>query len=194
MKTSAVIYVFGLALPALAQELAPSPTQSIGCEPHGDHWHCEGPRPAPAPTSEPTTEIEPPSAVITTTATIPPGGDEHTESPGTGTGTGTSARDPGPSPTESIGCEPHGDHWHCEAPRPAETSRVHQTETSAPEPPVEYTLTTETTTAASGAASGTGAFTTATGSPSSIVTAGAAGGRGLNAGSLLGLAALAALV
>jgi hypothetical protein len=23
--------------------LAPSPTESIGCEPHGDHWHCEGP-------------------------------------------------------------------------------------------------------------------------------------------------------
>lgn len=27
--------------------------------------------------------------------------------------------DPGPSPTESVGCEPHGDHWHCEG--PAET-------------------------------------------------------------------------
>lgn len=22
--------------------LAPSPTESYGCEPHGDHWHCEG--------------------------------------------------------------------------------------------------------------------------------------------------------
>ncbi len=23
--------------------LKPSPTESYGCEPHGDHWHCEGP-------------------------------------------------------------------------------------------------------------------------------------------------------
>lgn len=22
---------------------APSPTESVGCEPHGDHWHCDGP-------------------------------------------------------------------------------------------------------------------------------------------------------
>jgi hypothetical protein len=22
--------------------LAPSPTESFGCEPHGDHWHCDG--------------------------------------------------------------------------------------------------------------------------------------------------------
>lgn len=21
----------------------PSPTESSGCEPHGDHWHCDGP-------------------------------------------------------------------------------------------------------------------------------------------------------
>ena len=21
----------------------PSPSQSVGCEPHGDHWHCDGP-------------------------------------------------------------------------------------------------------------------------------------------------------
>lgn len=21
----------------------PSPTESTGCEPHGDHWHCDGP-------------------------------------------------------------------------------------------------------------------------------------------------------
>ena len=25
------------------------------------------------------------------------------------------SEDPGPSPTESKGCEPHGDHWHCGA-------------------------------------------------------------------------------
>ena len=22
----------------------PSPTESVGCHPHGDHWHCDGPR------------------------------------------------------------------------------------------------------------------------------------------------------
>ncbi|KKZ60855.1 hypothetical protein EMCG_04446 [[Emmonsia] crescens] len=38
----------------------PSPTQSIGCEPHGDHWHCDGPR---TPTDVPTT-----STTATTTA------------------------------------------------------------------------------------------------------------------------------
>lgn len=23
--------------------LPPSPTESVGCHPHGDHWHCDGP-------------------------------------------------------------------------------------------------------------------------------------------------------
>ncbi|KAF2436935.1 zincin [Tothia fuscella] len=31
-----------------AAGLAPSPTASIGCSPHGDHWHCEGPAPTSA--------------------------------------------------------------------------------------------------------------------------------------------------
>lgn len=26
------------------------------------------------------------------------------------------SEDPGPSPTESIGCEPHGDHWYACSP------------------------------------------------------------------------------
>jgi len=34
-----------------------------------------------------------------------------------------------PSPTESIGCEPYNDHWHCDA--PAKTSRVSSTSASA---------------------------------------------------------------
>lgn len=34
-----------------------------------------------------------------------------------------------PSPTESIGCEPHGDHWHCDG--PAETSSAASTSASA---------------------------------------------------------------
>jgi hypothetical protein len=27
-----------LATAAMAQSIAPSPTESVGCEPHGDHW------------------------------------------------------------------------------------------------------------------------------------------------------------
>lgn len=30
---------------AAAGVLPPSPTASIGCVPHDDHWHCEGPAP-----------------------------------------------------------------------------------------------------------------------------------------------------
>lgn len=26
-----------------ATPTVPSPTASVGCEPHGDHWHCDGP-------------------------------------------------------------------------------------------------------------------------------------------------------
>lgn len=26
-----------------AATLMASPTESTGCEPHGDHWHCDGP-------------------------------------------------------------------------------------------------------------------------------------------------------
>lgn len=32
-----------------APELAPSPTESIGCHSHGDHWHCSGPNPEVPP-------------------------------------------------------------------------------------------------------------------------------------------------
>ncbi|KAK0613563.1 hypothetical protein B0T14DRAFT_526498 [Immersiella caudata] len=101
MKISAILSLLGLALSSLAQELAPSPTESIGCVPHDDHWHCEGPR--PVSTAQVTTPVAP--SVVTTTA---PSGEDHTDAPGTA--------DPGPSPTESIGCEPHGDHWHCDGP------------------------------------------------------------------------------
>ncbi|KFH46075.1 hypothetical protein ACRE_030440 [Hapsidospora chrysogenum ATCC 11550] len=33
------------------ETLGPAPTESYGCEPHGDHWHCDGPATA---TSTPT--------------------------------------------------------------------------------------------------------------------------------------------
>lgn len=68
----------------------PSPTESVGCHPHGDHWHCD--RPASI------------GAVVTSALSH-----DHEES-----ATVTPTK---PSPTESVGCHPHGDHWHCDGPR-----------------------------------------------------------------------------
>ncbi|KAH6850109.1 hypothetical protein B0I37DRAFT_413532 [Chaetomium sp. MPI-CAGE-AT-0009] len=183
MKTSAVAFLLGLyALPALAQELAPSPTESIGCEPHGDHWHCEGPRP-PA-TTEPTTPTPP--AVITTTSAAAGGDDEHTDEAGTAS--------LAPSPTESIGCEPHGDHWHCEGPRPPATETAtggEGAETTSAPPVVESSasslITVTTTTAAESSGEATPSATS-----SAVVTGGVAGAPGFAAMPVLGLAALAA--
>ncbi|KAK4151063.1 hypothetical protein C8A00DRAFT_36292 [Chaetomidium leptoderma] len=110
--------LLGLVSAALGQEaLAPSPTESVGCEPHGDHWHCEGPR----VTSESVGAVTSAStAVVTSSATQTEGdhdhgegeGEHHTDEHTDATGTGSLK----PSPTESYGCEPHGDHWHCEGP------------------------------------------------------------------------------
>lgn len=75
--------------------MAPSPTESIGCEPHGDHWHCEGPRTTPAVVVVTTSA----AVAVTTSAHAH---EDHTDSPGTGS--------MAPSPTASVGCEPHGDH------------------------------------------------------------------------------------
>ncbi|KAH8597741.1 hypothetical protein B0O99DRAFT_592301 [Bisporella sp. PMI_857] len=85
--------------------LAPSPTESVGCESHGDHWHCDG----PASTSTL------PDRVLT--ATSDDHDDDDHDHPAT-TGTGSLI----PSPTESVGCEAHGDHWHCDGPRVTSTS------------------------------------------------------------------------
>ncbi|KAF2837909.1 hypothetical protein M501DRAFT_146015 [Patellaria atrata CBS 101060] len=160
MRVSTLIPSFALVAFALAQSesLAPSPTESIGCEPHGDHWHCDGPAPtgdvvgtgslAPSPTESigcephgdhwhcdgPAVETTPvvivitPSAiasatesVLTTTAlaTLT----EHSHSEGEEDHEHTTHDEdepmtgmPPPSPTESVGCEPHGDHWHCDGP------------------------------------------------------------------------------
>lgn len=38
MKFSSTFVAFGMLQAVLAQSIAPSPTESIGCEPHGDHW------------------------------------------------------------------------------------------------------------------------------------------------------------
>jgi hypothetical protein len=142
--------------------------------------HCEGPR--PPVTSEAATELPPP---VTTTTPAEPATtaseaeDDHTD-----------ALDPGPSPTESIGCEPHGDHWHCEGPRePAETS----SEVSSSELIGSLTIVTTTaaTTTTGGAASGTGALTSTTSGP--VFTAGAAAGPMAAAAPIFGLAVFAAL-
>ncbi|KXX80657.1 hypothetical protein MMYC01_203388 [Madurella mycetomatis] len=111
--------VLGLFSAALAQEdPGPSPTESVGCVPHDDHWDCEGPRVTTSVADAVTTTASGTDVVTTdvpalTTSAAGDGDDhdhegdeDHTDAPGTGS--------PGPSPTESFGCEPHGDHWHCE--------------------------------------------------------------------------------
>ncbi|PGH04794.1 hypothetical protein GX51_03279 [Blastomyces parvus] len=128
------------------EDPGPSPTESVGCEPHGDHWHCDGPRPptdAPAtgtaaptaadPGPSPTESVGcephgdhwhcdgPATALPTATPTHPPD-DEHEHEHNQPTASGSSSQDPGPSPTESVGCEPHGDHWHCDGPATATTT------------------------------------------------------------------------
>ncbi|CAG9942227.1 unnamed protein product [Clonostachys rosea f. rosea IK726] len=110
MKAVQVVALLGLASLSYAQ--APSPTESIGCEPHGDHWHCEGPRPTSAALSSAVSSAADPGPSPTESVGCQPHGDhcedhDHDHS---------STVDPGPSPTESVGCEPHGDHWHCEGP------------------------------------------------------------------------------
>lgn len=61
------------------------------------------------------------------TATAEPSDSEDEHDDATGT------EDPGPSPTESTGCEPHGDHWHCDGPATATASddSAEATETGA---------------------------------------------------------------
>ncbi|KAH8667671.1 hypothetical protein BGZ60DRAFT_528959 [Tricladium varicosporioides] len=97
--------------PAVGQSETPgpSPTNSYGCEPHGDHWHCSG---AITPKASITILSTPTSQVATTATTASPHS-HHDEDDHGNSSTGTLA----PSPTNSMGCEPHGDHWHCSAPR-----------------------------------------------------------------------------
>ncbi|KAL2257508.1 hypothetical protein VTK26DRAFT_84 [Humicola hyalothermophila] len=167
MKTAAVVYLPGLALPAVAQDLVPSPTESVG--------HCEAPR----PTDEP---------AVTPIITTPAHGEdrsEHTDAAGTGS--------LAPSPTESIGCVPHGDHWHCERPRPSPTAETSETETSmiATLGTLTLTTTTTTTTTTAGPASSTEAPATS----SDLVATGAAAAIGVpvvEAAPVLGILAFAA--
>ncbi|KAI0595423.1 hypothetical protein F4775DRAFT_569660 [Biscogniauxia sp. FL1348] len=97
MKSSAFGFVVLLASSSvLAQSLPPSPTASVGCEPHGDHWHCDGP------------------ATVTSISTTASSSHDHAEESETLP----------PSPTESVGCEAHGDHWHCDGPASATASQT----------------------------------------------------------------------
>ncbi|KAK5656989.1 hypothetical protein OQA88_3512 [Cercophora sp. LCS_1] len=135
---------------AQAGSLVPSPTQSVGCVAHGDHWDCEAPRVTSAAVL--TTTV---SGVAVTT-TLAAGHDDHdhthdddhdeddhsshTDEPGAG-----SLK---PSPTESYGCESHGDHWHCEGKVGATSSLI-----------IATTGTTTSTGAVAGGATPTGAAT-----------------------------------
>lgn len=89
-----------LATAGAAKSLVPSPTESIGCEPHGDHWHCDGPAPTAAPISASGS-----AATAAAPATASEHDHEHDHDHESGTGSLK------PSPTESAGCHPHGDHW-----------------------------------------------------------------------------------
>ncbi|KAK0119409.1 hypothetical protein ONS95_010861 [Cadophora gregata] len=57
--------------------LAPSPTESVGCEPHGDHWHCDGPAVTSSPLASasanvtaPVTTAEPSSTFVPSSAGV----------------------------------------------------------------------------------------------------------------------------
>ncbi|EEP76969.1 predicted protein [Uncinocarpus reesii 1704] len=87
---------------------------------HVPSRHCEGP------------------ATPTTAAPVPPAISSQHDDDGHATVTPTV-----PSPTESIGCEPHGDHWHCEGPHETGTTPATEPTSSAsgsptPSPPAEF--------------------------------------------------------
>ncbi|KAH8201624.1 hypothetical protein TruAng_004230 [Truncatella angustata] len=107
MKSITSIFIAALLSGAVAQTLAPSPTESVGCEPHEDHWHCDGPVSTSSATF--TTTVSGSAATITTATST---SSEHHDEEEHSAGTGSLA----PSPTESVGCESHGDHWHCDSP------------------------------------------------------------------------------
>ncbi|KAI0130683.1 hypothetical protein F4814DRAFT_403274 [Daldinia grandis] len=137
-NSNSLFAAFLVASTAIAQTLPPSPTASVGCHSHGDHWHCDGPASstasvtissthsdessgtlAPSPTEsigcEPHGDhwhCDAPASAAASTTSSPVTSDHHSE------GTGSLA----PSPTESVGCESHGDHWHCDGPAVVETT------------------------------------------------------------------------
>ncbi|KAF7532914.1 hypothetical protein G7054_g7532 [Neopestalotiopsis clavispora] len=135
MKLS--LYILSLSTVAFAQSLAPSPTESVGCEAHEDHWHCDG----PVSTTQAGT-ITATSLITTTTAATSTSAEEEDHDHESGTGSLAA------SPTESVGCEPHGDHWHCDGPA-STTAASNVTSAST----ASSTSSTATTTAATAGAS-----------------------------------------
>lgn|SRR5687768_5774145 len=109
MKTSTLAALAAMAfLPlSLAQDdPGPSPSESIGCEPHGDHWHCEGPREtASAAGDDESSSVDPGPSPTASIGCEPHGDHWHCEGPAT---TGASAA--APSGTE----ESDHDHDHDE--------------------------------------------------------------------------------
>lgn len=94
----------------LAQETAgPSPTESVGCEPHGDHWHCDGPAPTAGPVTG--TAAAATTLPVTSSASHDHDHDDDDHDHGDDDDHSAGAGSLKPSPTESVGCEPHGDHW-----------------------------------------------------------------------------------
>lgn len=137
MKAVQVFALAGFVSLSVAQELAPSPTESIGCEPHGDHWHCEGPRETDAPAEEVSLAPSPTESI----GCEPHGDHWHCEGPRpteeaqtTADAEASESAVPSlaPSPVESVGCEPHGDHWHCDGPRVTESPAAPEESSAAP--------------------------------------------------------------
>lgn len=127
MRTSIIATIAALAfIPlSLAQDAGPSPSESIGCEPHGDHWHCEGPRETASAVEEESSSVDPGPSPTASIGCEPHGDHWHCEGPATSGASAPeasatdsehdhdhdhedeeSAAEAGPSPTESIGCEP----------------------------------------------------------------------------------------
>ncbi|KAI1206122.1 uncharacterized protein F4807DRAFT_238144 [Annulohypoxylon truncatum] len=123
MRNCSVLFAALLTAPwAVAQTLPPSPTASVGCHAHEDHWHCDGPASSTVSVTASTQSLG--SSSTTTSPISSSTSEEHEE------GTGSLA----PSPTESVGCEPHGDHWHCDgAVVTSSTSAVQSTATAGVE-------------------------------------------------------------
>ncbi|KAK3987642.1 hypothetical protein QBC44DRAFT_330992 [Cladorrhinum sp. PSN332] len=172
-RMKAVTYaalLMGVLTTALGQTLGPSPTESVGCVPHGDHWDCEGPRETTGVTSATGPAL---TTAPTTTAHHDDDdhdhGHDHTDDEDDHhSGTGSIK----PSPTESYGCEAHGDHWHCEG---------HVTASPTGSAPSTLITTSSTTSLAADAAS----------TSTSVSTAGAPHATGLCVAGLMAVVAMA---
>ncbi|KLU86021.1 hypothetical protein MAPG_05040 [Magnaporthiopsis poae ATCC 64411] len=106
MKLSMMLAALNVVSIGTAQTLPPSPTGSVNCKPHGDHWDCDVPRTTATGAG---TATQPSAATTSTKSDHDDHDHDHDHSSGVLP----------PSPAASTGCEPHGDHWHCSGPRTA---------------------------------------------------------------------------